>query len=185
MILPQPMNRTLFLAKQVDQNSINDISKAIISINENDEYLERLFKAHDLSYNPKPINLYIDSYGGQVYQCFGLLGIMKSSKIPIHTIVTGCAMSCGFLISIAGHKRYGYPKSTYLYHQVSGGAIGKSKDLEEEVIEVLRLQDMIEEHTIENTKIKIGKLKKIYKEKSDWFIDTDEAIKLKIIDEIL
>jgi len=110
---------------------------------------------------------------------------MKSSKIPVHTIVTGCAMSCGFLISIAGHKRYGYPKSTYLYHQVSGGAIGKSKDLEEEVIEVLRLQDMIEEHTIENTKIKIGKLKKIYKAKSDWFIDTDEAVKLKIIDEIL
>ena len=185
MMLPEPMNRNLFLAKQVDQASINEVSKSIISINENDAHIKKIYAAHDITYKPKPINLQIDSYGGHVYQCFGLLGIMKSSKIPVHTIVTGCAMSCGFLISIAGHKRYGYPKSTYLYHQVSGGAIGKSKDLEDEVIEVLRLQDMIEEHTIENTKIKIGKLKKIYKAKSDWFIDTDEALKLKVIDEIL
>ena len=185
MMLPQPMNRNLFLAKQVDQSSINDISKAIIAINENDEHIKRVYEAYDITYNSKPINLYIDSYGGQVYQCFGLLGIMKSSKIPIHTIVTGCAMSCGFLISVAGHKRFGYPKSTYLYHQVSGGAVGKSKDLEDEVIEVLRLQEMIEDHTLEQTKISKSKLKRVYKNKTDWFIDTEEALKLKVIDEII
>ena len=183
--LPTPMNRNLFLAKQVDQASINDISKAIIAINEDDEFIEKIYAAHDLTYNPKPIKLYIDSYGGYVYQCFGLLGIMKASKAPIHTIVTGCAMSCGFLISIAGHKRFGYPKSTYLYHQVSGGAIGKAKDLEEDVIETMRLQKMLEEHTLEYTKISAKKLEKVYKGKKDWFIDTDEALKLKIIDEII
>jgi len=106
--LPSPIPRNLFLAKQVDQDSINSISKAIIEINEDDEYLSKIYSAHDLIYNPKPIKLYIDSYGGYVYQCMGLLGIMKASKAPIHTIVTGCAMSCGFLISVSGHKRFGY-----------------------------------------------------------------------------
>jgi ATP-dependent Clp protease protease subunit len=183
--LPEPIERKLFLAKQVDQASINEISKAIININENDEKLKRIYSAYDLEYKPKPIELYIDSYGGYVYQCFGLLGIMKASKIPVHTIVTGCAMSCGFLISIAGHKRFGYPKSTYLYHQVSSGAIGKAKDLEEEVMETLRLQKMIEEHTLEYTKITPKKLEKVYKGKRDWFIDTDEAIKLNVIDEVI
>jgi ATP-dependent Clp protease protease subunit len=183
--LPTPMQRNLFLAKQVDQASINEISKAIIAINEDDEFIAKIFEAHDLTYNPKPIKLYVDSYGGYVYQCFGLLGIMKASKAPIHTIVTGCAMSCGFLISIAGHRRFGYPKSTYLYHQVSGGAIGKAKDLEEDVIETMRLQKMLEEHTLEYTKISAKKLEKVYKGKKDWFIDTDEALKLKIIDEII
>ena len=183
--LPQPIERKLFLSKQVDQSSINEISKAIITINEDDEKLKRIYAAYDLEYVPKPIELYIDSYGGYVYQCFGLLGIMRASKIPVHTIVTGCAMSCGFLISIAGHKRFGYPKSTYLYHQVSSGAIGKAKDLEEEVIETLRLQKMIEDHTLEYTKITAKKLEKVYKGKRDWFIDTEEAIKLKIIDEII
>ena len=183
--LPQPKERNLYLAKQVDQESINSISKSIIEINEYDEYIEKIYAVHDLEYTPKPIKLYIDSYGGAVYQCFGLLGIMQNSKVPIHTIVTGCAMSCGFLISIAGHKRFGYQKSTYLYHQVSSVAFGKAKDLEEEVIETLRLQQMVEEHTLEHTKISPKKLEKVYKGKKDWFINTDEALKLKIIDEVI
>jgi ATP-dependent Clp protease protease subunit len=110
---------------------------------------------------------------------------MKNSKVPVHTIVTGCAMSCGFLISIAGHKRFGYPKSTYLYHQVSSGTVGKAKDMEEVVIETLRLQKMLEDHTLEYTKISAKKLEKVYKGKRDWFIDTDEALKLRIIDEVI
>jgi len=183
--LPQPKNRNLYLAKQVDQDSINSISKAIIEINEDDKHLQKIYAVYDLEYVPKPIKLYIDSYGGYVYQCFGLLGIMKNSEVPVHTIVTGCAMSCGFLISIAGHKRFGYPKSTYLYHQVSSGTIGKAKDMEEDVIETLRLQGMIEEHTLEHTKITPKKLEKVYKGKRDWFIDTEEALKLKIIDEVI
>ena len=183
--LPSPIPRNLFLAKQVDQDSINSISKAIIEINEDDEYIAKIYSAHDLIYNPKPIKLYIDSYGGYVYQCMGLLGIMKASKAPIHTIVTGCAMSCGFLISISGHKRFGYPKATYMYHQVSSVAVGKVKDLEDDVIETKRLQTIIEEITLENTKITQKKLDRIYKIKKDWFMDSDEALKLKVIDEVI
>ena len=183
--LKTPLNRNLFLSQQVNQDSINKITQSIIDINEDDQNLTKEYALHSLEYKPKPIKLYIDSYGGAVYQCFGLLGVMRASKTPIHTIVTGCAMSCGFLISIAGHKRFGYPKSTYLYHQVSSVSIGTVKDIEDDVIEVKRLQKMIEEHTLELTKITEKKLEKVYKTKKDWFIDSEEALKLKIIDEIL
>jgi hypothetical protein len=44
---------------------------------------------------------------------------------------------------------------------------------------------MIEEITIENTKITEKKLEKIYKTKKDWFMDSEEALKLKVIDEIV
>jgi ATP-dependent Clp protease protease subunit len=160
--LPHPKNRNLYLAQQVTQESMNKLSQAIIDINEDDEYLKKVYSVQDLEYNPKPIKIYIDSYGGYVYQCFGLLGIMKASKTEIHTIVTGCAMSCGFLISISGHRKFGYPKATYMYHQVSSAAIGKVKDLEEDVIETKRLQSMIEILTLENTKITQKKLERIY-----------------------
>ena len=183
--LPEAKYRNLYLAKQVDQESMNTLSKAIIEINESDEKLKKIYNAYDLEYKPSPIKLYIDSYGGQVYQCLGLLGIMKNSKIPIHTIVTGCAMSCGFLISITGHKRFGYPGSTFLYHQVSGGMRGKAKDLEEEVIEVKRLQTIIEDHTLKLTKITKLQLDKIYTRKIDWYIDSKKAIKLGVIDEVI
>lgn len=183
--LPEAKSRNLYLAKQVDQDSINLISKSVIEINESDEKLKKIYHAYDLDYEPKPIKLYIDSYGGYVYQCLGLLGIIESSKVPVHTIVTGCAMSCGFLISISGHKRFGYPGSTYLYHQVSGGTFGTVKDMEEEVIEAKRLQKIIEKHTLKHTFMTESQIKKVYNRKTDWYIDSKKAIKLGVIDEII
>jgi ATP-dependent protease ClpP protease subunit len=72
-----------------------------------------------------------------------------------------------------------------MYHQVSSVAVGKVKDLEEDVIETKRLQKMIEDVTLQNTRITEKKLEKIYKTKKDWFMDSEEALKLKVIDEIL
>jgi len=99
--------------------------------------------------------------------------------------VTGCAMSCGFLIAITGHKRFGHEKSTHLYHQVSGFARGKVLDMEEDVIETKRLQKMIEEVTIEKTNISMKKLTEVYKGKKDWFIPSNEALELGVIDEVI
>lgn len=137
------------------------------------------------NYTPKPIKIYIGSYGGSVYQCLGLLCIIEKSTTPIHTIVTGCAMSCGFLMSITGHKRYAYNKSTLLYHQISSAEYGKLKDIEDGVIEMKHLQKIIEEHTLSHTKISREKLKQIFKEKVDWFIKPKQALKLGVIDEII
>lgn len=183
--IPAPKPRTLYLSSQVDQSSMAMISTSILDINSNDEYISKMAEIHGMVYNPKPIQIYIDSYGGYVYQCFGLLSVMKNSKVPIHTIVTGCAMSCGFLIAISGHERYAYDKSTFMYHQVSSGAIGKAKEMEEEIIETKRLQKMIEDHTIANTGLTRKQLKDNYDAKHDWFMNAKEALKYKVIDAII
>lgn len=183
--IPLPKDRQLHLAQQVDQASINSLTKAILEINDDDEYIAKISEVHGFVYNPKPIELYIDSYGGYVYQCMGLLGVIENSKIPIHTIVTGCAMSCGFLISISGHKRFGYQHSTFMYHQVSSGAVGKIKDMEEEVMETKRLQSFIEELTLVKTKITEKELEKCYEGKKDWFFNAKQALKHGIIDSIV
>jgi ATP-dependent Clp protease protease subunit len=183
--LPSPKDRVLFLSTDVDAASMNALTKSILEINENDAHIKKTYALHDLEYTPKPIKIYIDSYGGYLYQCMGLLSVMEKSAVPVHTIVTGCAMSCGFLIAISGHKRFGYENSTYMYHQVSSGGHGKTKDLEENFMETLRLQRKIEELTARKTKIKASKLKKIYETKRDWFIESAEALKLKVIDDTM
>jgi len=183
--IPSPLDRNLYLAKQVDQTSINEITKQIIDINDSDVEIIQIAKIYGFDYQPNPIKLYVDSYGGEVYQCLGLLGIMEKSKIPIHTIVTGCAMSCGFLISIAGHERFGFPGSTFLYHSVSSGSFGTTKQMEEDIIETKRLQKIIEKHTLKNTDITKDELRDIYEKKIDWFIDSKQAKKLGVIDEII
>jgi ATP-dependent Clp protease protease subunit len=183
--LDKPAPRNLFLAQQVDQDSMNNLSKAIIEIREHDKYLKGLYLLHDLKYEPKPIVIHIDSYGGAVYQCFGLLSIMKSEGTPVDTVVTGCAMSCGFMIAIHGRKRKIHKHGTMMYHQVSSVAKGKVKDIEEDVIETKRLQNKIEEMTLENTKITKEKLEKVYKQKRDWFLDAKTSLKWGCIDEIV
>jgi ATP-dependent Clp protease protease subunit len=183
--LPIPKERNLYLPKQVDQASMNDLTKGIIDINENDEHLHKLYNVYGIDYTPTPIKIYIDSYGGAVYQCFGLIGVMEKSTTPIHTIVTGAAMSCGFMILINGHKRFAYQHATPLYHQVSSGFYGKVKDMEEKLEETKRIQSKIEEMTIRLTKISKKKLSDILKNKIDWYMTTEEALSLGVIDEVI
>lgn len=183
--LPLPKDRTLFFAKQVNQASIEELTKHVIEINDNDEFLKKLYSVYDIEYKPKPIKIMIDSYGGQVYQILGLLAVIDKSKTPVHTYVTGAAMSCGFMLLIHGHKRFAYKHATPLYHQVGSVAWGKLKDMEESVIEAKRLQEILEKLTLERTKITAKKLEKIYKTKKDWFMTAEEALKLGVVDEIV
>jgi len=161
------------------------LTRSIIDINESDERVKKIYSVYGFEYNPKPIKIFIDSYGGMVYQCFGLLSIMNSSKTPIETVVTGCAMSCGFLIAIHGHKRFAHKNATFMYHQVSSGTSGKVAEMQEDLTETLRLQEKIEAMALERTKIPAKKLKKNYKSKKDWFMNVNEALKYKIIDEVI
>lgn len=183
--LPLPMSRTLHFAEQVDQQSIVRLTEKILEINDDDTHLDKLYEIHGLVYDAPPIEIYIDSYGGLVYQVFGLLGVMERSETPIHTIVTGAAMSCGFLILISGHKRFGYGLSTPLYHQVSSSSNGTVKEMSEDLVETKRLQQKIEKITLKKTKIPKKRLKQIYKRKIDWFMTAKEAKKLGVIDEII
>jgi ATP-dependent Clp protease protease subunit len=183
--LPKPKPRNLYLPEQVNQESMNKLTKAIIEINDSDEYLRKLYALHGIELTPAPIKMYIDSYGGAVYQCFGLLGVMEKSVTPIHTIVTGAAMSCGFMILISGHKRFGYELSTPLYHQVSTGFRGKIQDMEESLQETKRLQKKIEDITLKKTSISRKKLNEILKQKVDWYMNAKEALDLGVIDEII
>lgn len=183
--LPSPMARSLYFTKQVDQASIAELSQKLIEINEADRFLERIYPALGQTYTPAPIKIFIDSYGGYVYQCFGLLSLMDISKTPIHTYVTGTAMSCGFMIAIHGHHRYCYENSTLMYHQVSSGSSGSLRTMEERLTETKRLQDMIERMTLNRTCMEKTFLNKIFENKVDLFLDAKEALKYGCVDEII
>lgn len=180
-----PKSRDLFFNKQVDQATIGELTKSIVEINNDDELLQKMYDVHGFTYHPKPIKVHIDSYGGYVYQCYGLLSVMEASKTPIHTIVTGAAMSCGFMILICGHKRFAHKLSTPLYHQISGGAFGNIKEIQEKQEELTRLQNKLEEIVLKKTKISKKKLKEIFETKKDWYMSAKEAKDLGVVDEVL
>lgn len=185
IVLPTPKDRRLIFNKDVTQDTIGELSKQILEIGDDDSYISKIYATHDLTYTPPPIKIYIDSHGGRVYQCFGLLGIMEKSSTPIHTIVTGIAASAGFLISITGHKRFAYDKATLMYHQLSGFTMGKLKDITEKTVESERLMKLIEQHVLAHTKITASKLKEVFDAKFDWYLNAKESLKYGAIDEII
>ena len=183
--LPLPLDRKIYLYDQIEQKVIEQVSKSIITINENDRFLEKLYRLYGVEYKPAPIELYIDSYGGMVYQTFGLISLIETSVTPIHTICTGTAMSCGILLLIAGHKRYCYERSTIMLHSISTFSEGQVQDIKEELAETERLQEIVTKLVVEKTKIPFKTVKAVETGKKDWYMTPSQAKKFKIIDEIL
>ena len=183
--LPLPKERNLYFCDQVDQDTIETITKDIISINDNDTFLTRLYDVYDLEYKPKPINIYIDSYDGQVYQILGLTAIMEKSETPVHTYVTGAAMSAGFVMLISGHKRFAHKYSTVMLHQLSAEVWGTLKEMEDQVDEYKRLQGILESLILDKTKISKSKLKELKTGKIDWYMNASDAMEFGCIDQII
>lgn len=184
-IIRLPKQRSLFFTDQVDQTTVSSITKKIVEINEDDEMLSEHASLIGFKYEPKPIKLYIDSFGGSIYQCMSLISVMEKSSVPVHTICMGAAMSAGFMILISGHRRFAYKYSTPLYHQASTLLYGTIKTIEEDVVETKRLQKLLEKITLEKTRITKERLKEVYEKKIDWYMTAEEALKLSVVDEIL
>jgi ATP-dependent Clp protease protease subunit len=68
------------------------------------------------------IELYINSGGGYVIDCFALVDVMNSSSCDFQTIVVGQAASAACLIASNGScgKRYAGRNSEFLWHEVFG-----------------------------------------------------------------
>lgn len=180
-----PEERNLYIIGDINQESLSDTLKGIIKINESDRQLEAVAKLNGLSYTPKPIKIYIESYGGDLTPTMGLVGVIQQSKTPVHTISVGAAMSCGFILLISGHKRFCYEHSTPLYHQILTFPWGPLKAVDENVKQSKKFQNWLENHVLSNTKMTKKQLKKIYKRKKDVYMTSQEALDLGIVDEIL
>ncbi|MGG0308433.1 ATP-dependent Clp protease proteolytic subunit [Priestia megaterium] len=133
----------------------------------------------------KPIRIFVNSYGGVVYDGFGIGSAIQRSKTPVHTICDGYVMSMGFFIFAAGHKRFAGRFSNFMYHEVSTISIGKNTEIEEVTKENRRIQKMYDEFILEQTDIKKTTLDKVKKAKKDWFFGVDEAVKLGLVHEVL
>lgn len=180
-----PDTRVFYLTDDIDIASVQSIIQQIHAINEQDRFdvMSYAFDGH--VYNPKPIKLYISSYGGNVYDGFALIGAIQTSKTPVHCIATGKVMSMGFLITLAGHKRFATPFTTFMYHSVSSFSWGQVGKLEEDVDETRRLQTVIEDYTVERTKFTRKQLKKICDRKKDYYFDVTTAIQYDVVSSIV
>ena len=178
----------------VDQNIKNVDLRAnpvIIRVNRFDEksaaeFANKMASAHNTG--QKVIPVVIDSYGGQVYSLMSMIASIKSSELPVATIVEGKAMSCGVILFSCGTEGYRYisDDATLMIHDVSSGSWGKNSEIQASAKETERLNDKIYEILAENSnKSKKWFHKKLNKKgRADWFIEAEEAIDLGLADMI-
>lgn len=106
--------------------------------------------------NPEqPINMYINSPGGSVYDGLAVYDVMQYIKCPVATYVTGMAASMGSFIAQAGAPgmRYLLPRAITMIHQPSSGTRGKVSDMEIDLLESLRIKkEMTELYVKHNSK---------------------------------
>lgn len=133
----------------------------------------------------KPIRLYINCPGGQVYSGMAIYDTIQQVECPVSTVAVGFTASFGTVLLTAGTKgmRYALPNATVHMHQPLGGAQGQASDIAIQANEILRLRksvnDILSFHTGQA-------LEKIEEDTDrDIFMTAEEAKEYGLVDEVL
>lgn len=174
--------RVLYLDSDVTDENINNIITSIININKDDSKNEKSYQLSGHTYNREPIYLYINSYGGNVYDGLALIGLIQQSKTPVYTVATGKVMSMALILTVVGHKRFATPYTTFMFHSVNGFSCGSLGDLEADLEEKQRLNKLLVDLFKSKTDFDSKFLKKIKSGKKDYYFDTETALQKNVID---
>ena len=131
-----------------------------------------------------PINVVINSDGGDVYEALGMIDFMQSLNIKVNTICRGRAMSAAALLLCAGTgNRVASKNSTIMFHEISSGIYGKSSDMKANVQHTEKLEEILINIITSNSK----QDSLFWKDKilKDYYLSPEEAIELGIIDTII
>lgn len=157
--------RKLFLVGDIDSLSAFDIVKNIMQYNSEDYNLPRSER--------KPIWLYINSNGGETNAALSMIDAITHSITPVYTVNLSCAFSSGFLVSIAGHKRFALPNSKYLMHDGSIITYNSTTKAHDELKFNIACEERIKKYILGRGTIAEDEYDK--KLRVEWYMFADEA----------
>ena len=167
-------NSTYFINGEIDENSIGPAVKWLI------------YENLDVS-KEKILTLYINSTGGDLYQAFALIDIMKASPHVVRCIGVGSVMSAAFLIFASGHNghRYAAKNTSFMCHQFTESMDSKYHDLKA----TMKENDLCNERMVSVLKDATGLAPSVIKKKllpaSDVYLSAQEMVELGVADHIL
>jgi len=164
-------NRLIFLGTPINDQVANLIVAQLLFLNQEDR--------------DAPINMYINSPGGQVYAGLAIYDAMQMISNPISTVAVGVTASFGTVILAAGTKgqRYALPHATIHLHQPLGGVQGQVTDIEIQAKEFLRLRMKLNSILMKHT----GQPEDVIERDTerDFWMDSDKAVEYGLVDEVL
>lgn len=168
--------RRLFINSEIDENIIDSVVYHILRYNRLDKGLKPEER--------KPIYLFINSPGGSVCDGYGLIDVIQSSITPVYTINQALCASMGFLIFLAGHKRYSMKRSEFLMHDGSTAGWDSTAKMKDRMdFETKQLEQMTKEYIMSRTNIDNDLYDAKYR--VEWYMLPNEAKQHGILDYIV
>jgi ATP-dependent Clp protease, protease subunit len=164
--------RVVMLSGMVTSDLANDIMARLLYLEHEDPEL--------------PIDVRINSPGGDVLAGLAMLDTMRSLTCPVGTTCAGLAASMGSVLLAAGTKgrRRATASARVLIHQPwSQGFQGQATDLERTAQEILRQRALVDDILAEATGQPVDRIHKDT-DRDTWF-SADEAVVYGLIDEVI
>jgi len=130
-----------------------------------------------------PINIYINTLGGDTDCCLGICSSILASITPVYTWNIGKAYSSGFIILLCGTKRFGFKHSQYLFHlgyAYKSGDYHKFMDFADYYPTYIK--DNIKKLVLDHSELTEEGFNSLIKD--DWWFSSEEALSYGFIDEI-
>lgn len=164
-------NRIVFLGTPINDQVSNLIVAQLLYLSSEDP--------------ESPIQMYINSPGGQVYAGLAIYDTMQMIPNPISTLAVGMTASFGTVLLTAGTKgqRYALPHATIHMHQPLGGAQGQASDIEIQAREILRLKERLNEILAHHTGQKIETIEK--DTERDFYLNANHAVEYGLVDQVM
>ncbi len=179
--------RSLGLYGDVEEERISEVIAGLLTLHHLGK--PKISEEGEVKEEGKPIDMYISTYGGSADDMAALVDIMNMVKkdCPIRTIGLGKVMSAGVLIMASGTKgeRTIGKNCRVMIHSVIAGNAGSLHNLENELAEVKKMQEVYLDSLVEVTNLTKKQLKSFMRRKTNVYLTAEEAIKYGIADKIL
>ena len=165
------MNRKIFITGGIDSDTANQFVSQFL-------YLE--------NESQEPIDIYINSPGGEVNAGLVIYDLIQGSTVPINIICTGMAASMAAILLAGGQKgrRFILPHSKVMIHEplIQGGVGGSATSIKNISESILETRDIVNGILSKHT----GKsLKEVNKATSyDHYMNAQESVEFGICDAI-
>jgi ATP-dependent Clp protease protease subunit len=162
----------IFLNDEINDNTLTDLIIRMRSLLQNREDKKA------------PVNLMINSPGGDVHEMLGIIDYIESLEVPVNTICRGRAFSAAAIILACGTgSRMMSKRSTVMFHQSSSFLGGKMSDISAYLDNVKNIEKTIYDILADKT----NKDQVWWKDnmKSDLYLTAEQLKEYNVIDTII
>ena len=129
-----------------------------------------------------PINLRIQSLGGELMPTLFVLDCLDELRRPVHTYIDGYAASAATLISVSGDCRFMSKRSFVLLHELRTRIEGAYTSVMTDVLHSSELMQMMTRVYLEKTRIGAADLRTLLMQ--DKWLNADDALRMGVVDSI-